>query len=155
MSKEAINLFISHCGEDEKFIEPFKELVGSKYNVRDSSIVETEPNNAQNSDYIKYSILAPKINWSGTMIVLIGPDMRDSDYVNWEIEYAMKHNKQIIGVYLPGANRYDVPEALEKYGDALVGWDSVKIASAIGGNPRWEKSNGDLRSYLSGFRGAC
>jgi len=155
MNKKTINLFISHCGEHEKYIEPFKELIGSKYNVRDSSIVESEPNNATNENYIKYSILAPKINWAGTVVVLIGPETQDRAYVNWEIEYAVKQGKRIVGVYLPGPFRYDIPEALEKYGDALVGWDIDKINPAIGGSTRWEKSDGDLRPNSHIFRSNC
>jgi len=139
MDKEKINIFISHCGDDEKHIEPFKQLIGSRYSIRDSSIVETEPNRAHNEQYIKSEILAPQIRWAGKVIVLIGPQAHDSDYVNWEIKYAINQGKRLIGVYLPGAENSRVPEWLEKYGDALVPWNAGKIAAAIGGEPRWER----------------
>lgn len=154
MDKEKINIFISHYGKDEKHIEPLKELIGSRYNVRDSSIVETEPNNATNERYIKYGILAPKIDWAGTMVVLVGPKTHERDYINWEIEYAIKNNKKLIGVYLPGAEDSDIPDGLAKYGDALVTWDARKVTAAIGGNTNWECSDGNTRPSIS-MRGVC
>lgn len=135
---ENINLFVSHYGGDEKYIEPLKKLIGSKYLIRDSSIVETEPNNASNENYIKYNILAPKINWAGTVMVLVGPKTHERDYVNWEINYAIRHGKRIVGVYLPGAENSDIPEGLKKYGDALVRWDANKIISSIHGDITWK-----------------
>lgn len=52
MEKERKNIFISHYGGDEKYIEPFKHAIGSKIHAYDSSVVETEPNNATNEHYI-------------------------------------------------------------------------------------------------------
>lgn len=152
---DKINLFVSHYGGDEKYIEPLKKLIGSRFSVRDSSIVETEPNNASNEQYIKYKILAPKIDWAGTMVVLVGPKTHERDYVNWEIDYAIRHDKKIIGVFLPGAEDADVPEGLKKYGDSLVSWDSNKINATIGGKVEWEKSDGNQRNSSMMSRGRC
>ena len=154
MEKERKNIFISHYGGDEKYVEPFKKLLSSKINAYDSSVVESEPNNAANADYIKYQILAPKIKWAGTFVVLIGEETQYRDYVNWEIEYAIKNDKRIIGVYLPGADKDDVPEALEKYGDSLVTWDKTKVIGAMQGGTEWDTPNGDPRPKVQ-FRGEC
>ena len=118
MSK-TINLFVSHKGEDEKKIDAFKKLMEKKgYDFRDSSIRESEPNRAKNENYIKSEILAPAIKWAGTLVVLIGKDTHKSDWVNWEINYAMEHGKRIIGVFLNGEADAKLPEALKEFGDA-------------------------------------
>lgn len=145
MEKQKINLFVSHYGGDEDKIEPFKQLIGSKYAVRDGSIKESNPNNANNENYIKYNILAPQIDWAGKFVVLIGPKTHERDYVNWEIEYAQRHNKQIVGVYLPGAENSDIPDGLSKYGDSVVKWEKDKVLSALSGSTDWENSDGSPR----------
>ncbi len=139
------NIFISHYGGDEKYIEKFKSMIDSHFMIRDSSIVETEPNNATNEHYIKYKILQPKIDWAGTMVVLIGKETKNREYVNWEIEYAIRHDKTIIGVYLPGATEKDVPEGVKKYGDSLVSWDANNINNALSGGTEWETPSGGRR----------
>ena len=148
------NIFISHYGGDEKYVELFKSQIGNNIRVRDGSIVETEPNNATNESYIKYKILAPQIEWAGTVVVLIGSQTKYRDYVNWEIDYAIKHDKRIVGVYLPNSKEDDIPENLKKYGDALVTWDATKITSAIAGNTEWETPSGAKRP-ITAIRGTC
>jgi len=59
------------------------------------------------------------------------PKTKESEWVNWEIEYAHKAGKRIIGIYAHGANECDVPEALEKYADDVRGWNSDGIVDAI------------------------
>jgi hypothetical protein len=146
MSKKKINIFIPHYGEDEKYIPKLKKLLKNKnYDISDSSIVETNPNNAQDPDYIK-KLLRPKIDWAGTILVLIGPKTHERSWVNWEIEYAATYgDKRIIGVYLPGASDSDDPEKLGEYGDACVAWDSDKLVSAIEGENIWYNSEGQVR----------
>ena len=155
--KEKINIFISHKGEDEKHIEKFKKMI-SKYgdfDVRDSSIVETEPNNATNEEYIK-SIIRPKIDWAGKVIVLIGNKTSESDWITWEIEYAMRSgDKSIIGIYLEGTTDEDVPTALNEYGDSCVTWDPEKIIAAIEGKRIWMNSQGNTRSDIGLGRQTC
>ena len=144
--KKVINLFISHFGGDEEHIPKLKNLLKNKnYNIRDSSIDETEPNNAKNPDYIK-TLLRPKIDWAGTMLVLIGPKTHERDWVNWEIEYAARQgDKRIVGVYIQGATDADVPDKLNDYGDACVAWNSDKLIAAIEGENIWHDSAGQPR----------
>lgn len=121
MSK-TMNLFVSHKGEDENKIDAFKKLMAKKgYHFRDSSIRESEPNRANNKEYIKHNILKPAIDWAGTMVVLIGKDTHKSEWVDWEIEYAMKHDTKIVGVFLPGEKDAELPDSLKDYGDSCVG----------------------------------
>ena len=150
-----INLFVSHYGGDEKYIDKFKEIANKKYDVRDSSIIESEPNNANNTEYIK-SLIRPQIDWAGTVVVLIGPKTAERDWVNWEIEYAEKYgDKRIIGVYLPGSVDADIPQSLQEYGDACVAWDANKIIEALAGASIWQDSLGQTKPIYGTQRGTC
>jgi hypothetical protein len=151
---EKINLFISHYGGDEKYIERFKSLISNNYDIRDSSLVESDPNNAKNEEYIK-SILRGQIDWAGKVVVLIGPKTHEREWVDWEINYAANHGeKRVIGVYLPGATDSDLPIALDEFGYACVAWNSDKIIAALEGENIWEDSSGNRRP-MAGERGTC
>ena len=84
--------------------------------------------------------------WAGTVVVLIGKDTAKSDYVNWEIKTAAEMGKRIVGVFLQGAKEEDIPEQLNEYGHALVGWNGDRIVRAINGEDmEWEKPDGTPR----------
>ncbi|MNC21073.1 hypothetical protein D3C81_1598730 [compost metagenome] len=155
MAEKRINIFIPHYGKDEEHIPRLIKMLESKnYVVRDSSIVETEPNNAKNIEYIK-SLLRPKINWAGTIIVLIGPKTHERDWVNWEIEHAFENNKRIVGVFIQGATDSDLPDNFKDYGDACVAWNSDKLEAAIEGENIWHDSTGNDRSNDGTGRVTC
>ena len=70
MAKDIKNVFISHYGQDEEHIVKLKKLLAKKdYQLRNSSIDSTKPNDAKNEEYIKYQLLKPGIKWAGTTIV--------------------------------------------------------------------------------------
>lgn len=126
------NVFISHIHEDDHGLPKLKQILSDhKLDVRDSSINSSNPNEANNETYIKYSILAPQIQWASTLIVYITPDTRHSAWVNWEIEYAASLGKRIVGVWAEGEEGCELPEALKEYHDALVGWHGNSIVEAI------------------------
>lgn len=136
------NVFISHVHEDDDLLPKLKDLVaGAGMEVRDGSVNSDKPNEAQSKDYIMNGIIAPRIQWASTLVVLITPDTAGSDWVNREIEYAEKKDKVIVGVFAQGATSADIPEALDRCGDAaLVGWNGDRIVSAINGELKaWEK----------------
>jgi hypothetical protein len=147
MSRSA-NVFVSHIQEDESHIVAMKALLeGRGFSVRDSSITSERPNQAKSEPYIKEEILAPAIQWAGTVIVLISPQTKDSTWVDWEIEYAQRQGKRIVGVWTRGASESDVPEALDRYADAVVGWYAERIKDAITGKlSDWECSDGSSRA---------
>jgi len=97
------NVFISHVHEDDAGLGKVKDLLAKNgMTIRDSSINSSNPNNAKSEDYIKSQILAPQIKWAGTLMVYVSPDTKNSDWVNWEIEYAHKLGKRIVGVWETG-----------------------------------------------------
>jgi len=157
MADETNNIFVSHIHEDDADLGAMKNLLNeSGFQVRDSSINSDKPNDAKNPEYIKAQILAPRIRWAGTMVVLISPDTRDSEWVNWEIEYANSLGKRIVGVWAHGAKDCDVPEALELYADAVVGWQGDRIKDAICGRiNNWQTSGGEVRGRREIARHSC
>jgi hypothetical protein len=130
------NVFISHIHEDDVLLSNLKDLISrAGMDVRDASITDEKPNDAKNEQYIKYGILAPKIDWASTLVVLITHNTAYSDYVNWEIKYAIEHGKRVVGVFAQGATDADIPEELDKCGDAaIVGWQGERVIDAINGN---------------------
>lgn len=141
------NVFISHIHEDDAGLADLKNLLSKNgMDVRDASINSSNPNQAKSEDYIKSQILAPQIKWAGTLVVYITPETKGSDWVNWEIEYAATCGKRIVGVWAHGCNECEVPEALDEYADAVVGWHGSSIVGAINGTcDVWEKPSGEKR----------
>nr|VFJ54387.1 MAG: MTH538 TIR-like domain (DUF1863) [Candidatus Kentron sp. FW] len=152
------NVFISHVHEDDAGLGELKDLL--KRNgmaTRDYSIRSDNPNNAHSEDYIKYQILAPRIQQSGTLVVYISPETKDSKWVNWEIEYAQKQDTRIVGVWAHGEKGCEIPKALDDYADAIVGWAGNRIIEAINGKINsWENPDGtpglsrNIRRYSCG-----
>ena len=115
---------------------------------RDASITTDKFNAATNESYIKYQILAPRINWASVLVVYVSPDTKNSEWMNWEIEYAHKQGKRIVGVWERGARDCELPEALERYADAVVGWNGESIIDAIKGKSNtWYKQDGSGQGY--------
>jgi hypothetical protein len=151
------NVFISHIHEDDATLKGLRDLLRRNgYEIRDGSIDSSKPNDATNADYIKSEILAPRIRWAGTFIVLISAKTHESRWVDWEIEYAHKQGKRIIGVWDQGAKDSDRPIALEKYADAVVGWQAEMVMDAIKGKlNNWEVVSGELRAPRNIARIRC
>ena len=144
MADEIKNVFISHVHEDDEGLGKLKDLLKKNgLGIRDYSINADNPNNAHSEEYIKTQILAPRIQQSSTLVVYITPNTKNSDYVNWEIEYAQSIDKRIVGVWAQGEHGCEIPEALNKYADAIVGWKGNRIIDAIGGKIiGWENPDG-------------
>jgi antiphage defense system Thoeris ThsB-like protein len=148
LSNEAKNIFISHIHEDDTVLRDLKDLVRRNgYDIRDGSIDSSKPNEASSPDYIKSEILAPRIRWASTLVVLISRETHDSEWVRWEIEYGHQQGKRIVGVWAQGSQDADVPEALELYADAVVGWQADLVMDAINGKiNNWFTTTGEERA---------
>ena len=140
-------IFVSHIHEDDEHIAAMRKLLAEHgHEVQVSAVDSTNPNNAKDEDYIKSDILGPKIDWASTMVVLISPGTKDSEWVSWEIERAQKQGMRIVGVWTEGAAECDVPEGLTRYADAVVGWQADRIEGAISGTiSNWTASDGQPR----------
>lgn len=154
---EIKNVFVSHIHEDDEGLGKLKALLRKNgMEVRDYSISSDNPNNAHSEDYIKSKILAPKIEQSGVMVVYVSPDTKESDYVNWEIEYAHKCGKRIVGVWADGDKGCEVPKALDDLADAIVGWTGNSIIDAINEKiDGWQNPDGSPSSERDIKRYSC
>ena len=155
MTDQTKNVFISHVHEDDAGLGKLKSLLEKNgMTIHDYSISADNPNNAHSEGYIKSEILAPRIQQCGTMVVYVSPQTKESDYVNWEIEYAQKEGRRIVGVWAHGEKGCEIPEALGDYADAVVGWNGNNIIDAINGKiSSWEQPDGspcaprDIKRY--------
>lgn len=149
MAGETKKIFIRHIYENDEGLDTLKSLLkGNGMTVRDYSINADNPNRVHSEDYIKSQILAPRIRQSSTLVVYISPDTKDSKYVDWEIEYAQKENKRIVGVWAHGENGCKVPKALDDYHDAIVGWIGNRIIDAINGKINGKENPDGTKSGL-------
>ena len=71
----------------------------------------------------------------------ISPETEYSKWVNWEIEYAHKKGKRIVGVWERGSTGWDLPEVLQRYADAVVGWSGKSVIDAINGDSNKTDNN--------------
>jgi len=157
MSTQVKNVFISHVHEDDAVLGELRNLLNRNgYEIRDGSINSSKPNEAQSPDYIKSGILAPHIQWASTMVVLISPETHTSKWVEWEIEYAHRQDKRIVGVWDQGAKDSDVPANLDRYADAVVGWQADRVMDAITGKiNNWFTAEGAERAPRPIARYSC
>ena len=144
MAEETKNIFISHIHKDDEGLSKLKSLLKDNgMTPRDYSINADNPNNAHSEEYIKSQILAPRIRQSSTLVVYISPKTKDSPWVDWEIEYVEKQDKRIVGVWAHGESGCEVPQGLNDYADAVVGWTGNRIIDAINGKiDGWENPDG-------------
>ncbi len=135
MANDKKNIFVSHIHEDDAGLSDLTSLLARHgLEARNYSITSDKENNAKSPEYIQREILAPRIDACSALVVYITPDTKASEWVNWEIEYAYKQGKTIVGVWERGSNGCDVPEALEEFHDAIVGWNGDNIVDAISGD---------------------
>jgi len=143
------HVFISHHHKDDAEVDKLTSLLSRKgYDIRNSSI-RAKPANQERLEKglvkpeVIQRLLRMKISWSGTVVVLIGKDTYSRPWVDWEIEQANKLGKRIVGVWAQGSTEADLPENLEKYADAVVGWQSDRIMDAIDGSlDNWQQPDG-------------
>lgn len=124
-------LFVSY--HHDKFEDKYKYLLsGWSENQNDFfNWIKFEDNsigvsiNSSDAGYIKRTI-SEKISQSSVFLCLVGKETYKSDWVNWEIETAIKLSKRIIAVKID--NSYRFPSSL--YG-AGVSWAKSFKAESI------------------------
>ncbi len=157
MSEKIVNAFISHIQESEGDIPKLKGMMERNGIVaRNYSITTDKFNNAKSEGYIKGQILGPQIKQSSVLLTHVTPETKNSKWVNWEIEFAHKQGKRIVGVWQRGARNCELPSALEKYADAVVGWNGESIVDAINGmSDDWYHQDGTPYGYRNIRRHPC
>ncbi|MDR6831574.1 hypothetical protein J2X48_005256 [Bosea sp. BE271] len=138
MSKRK-HVFISHHHADDAHVDRLTGMLSRNgYALRNSSI-RAKPANRERiekglvSDNAIKRLLRMKMAWASTVIVLIGSNTHSRKWVDWEIETANELGKRIVGVYARGGTAADLPSKFDRYGDALVNWNSDSLIDAIDG----------------------
>lgn len=133
------HVFISHHHADDAQVDGLTALLRRKgHEIRNSSI-RAKPANQRRLDEGRVGertlkrLLRMKMAWASTVVVLIGKETHSRPWVEWEINKAKELGKRIVGVFERGGTENDIPAAFNKYGDALVGWNSSKVVDAIEG----------------------
>jgi len=162
MSDTIKNVFVSHHHKDDASVDGLTDMVAGKgYQLRNSSI-RVKPENQERLDKKQVSdntikrLLRMKMRWASQLIVVIGKETHTRPWVDWEIEAAHKLGKPIIGVYENGLkDNVEVPENLEKYGTAIVGWRPDSIINALNNNSDFQNPDGTPAPKISGGRISC
>ena len=156
------HVFISHHHADDARVTSLTNMLRrNALEIRNSSI-RAKPANAERlrkgliAEKTLKRLLRMKMSWASPVVVVIGKNTHQRPWVNWEIETAHRLGKRIVGVYEHGGTENDIPAALDKYGDAIVAWNSKNIIGAIEGrcDPQ-ETPAGFERSTRDGTRGCA
>jgi hypothetical protein len=149
------HVFISHHHADDEKVDQLTNLLSKGgSDVRNSS-VRMKPANQRRMDEGRVKdetirrLLRMKISWASSVVVLVGKETHTRPWVNWEITEAARQGKRIVGVYTHGGTDAEKPEALERYGSAIVAWNTEGIIDAIEGrNNKFENSDGTARDVV-------
>lgn len=137
MNEKKYNIFISHYVKDDKHVQTLKsKLKNSGFGVRNFSIDSTKHHTRRRpSDPRIRRILSIRIKAASTFICLIGNNTHKRKWVDFEIKKAVAEGKKIIGIYTHGnKDNVRIPEALQKYGNSILGWNSIdKLGKVIKG----------------------
>ncbi|WP_277040856.1 TIR domain-containing protein [Turicimonas muris] len=131
------NVFISHSSKNAEEVKSLRErLKGRGHEVRNSSIEKDEYRDYKVNDETIEKDLRDGIKWAGTFILLIGKDTLKSSWVEYELEYARKQGKPVVGIYVYGlADKVELPDEIKKSIVSLIGWNSVdKLGEILDGN---------------------
>ena len=156
------NVFISHHHKDDVHVDKLAQLLKKNGREIRNSSIRAKPANRERLDkgLVKDStirrLLRMKMSWAGTVVVLVGKETHTRTWVDWEIKEAKRQGKDIVGVYEHGLKeKVKLPEALEKYATAQVGWDSKCIIDAIDGKPSFQNPDGTPCPRKDGAHSVC
>src|SRR5689334_9538352 len=110
------NVFISHHHADDEHVTSLTSMLQKRgFQLRNSSIRAKPANQARlDKGLVKEAtlkrLLRMKMSWASTVVVLVGRETHNRPWVDWEIRKANELGKRIVGVYVRGGTKADVPE---------------------------------------------
>jgi len=123
------NLFISHAWHRSEHYEKIVEwLDESDIEYRNYSVTEENPLHSGNKTELKND-LTDQIRPAGEVLILAGMYVAHSDWIEYEINEAVRMGKYVIGVEPWGQER--VPTIVQNNADIMVGWNSSSVVNAI------------------------
>lgn len=123
-------VFISHSWAHVQDLRNLKNLLENRgyFNV---DFVEASPDvpiNSQNAEYVK-TVLRGKISDSDVVLGIAGIYASHSDWMAWELDFAIKKSIPIIGVAPRGQERLST--VVTSRSKQNVRWSTESIVSAI------------------------
>jgi hypothetical protein len=123
-------LFLSFHYEDRDQVSGFRLMAHNPNLPIDFSDVSVRAAiNSEEAGYLKRAI-SEKINRCSVVVCLIGNGTAWREWVEWELETALRLGKGLCGVRLKGS-RGQAPEPLRRIGAPVAGWDVSGIVAAI------------------------
>lgn len=122
-------IFISHAWEynnDYSTIESW--LKASNLQFANYSVPKHDPVDANNNKKLK-AALTNQIRPSNIVIVIAGMYDAYSDWIQYEIDEAVRMGKTIIGIKPWGQQR--IPDVVKRNATEMVGWNSKSVIDAI------------------------
>lgn len=130
MSLRDYHIFISHSWDYSDDYRTLKDWFNTSayFKWSDYSVPIENPIDARSKAELKRRI-SNKISSCSCVIVLSGMYVVYSEWIDFEIETALKFNKPIIGVRPRGQMR--VPYEVSSNADVIVGWTRDGIVDAV------------------------
>jgi antiphage defense system Thoeris ThsB-like protein len=123
-------LFLSFHYEDRGQVNGFRLMAHNPNLPFDFSDVSIRAAiNSEEAGYLKRTI-SEKINRCSVVVCLIGNGTAWREWVEWELETALRLGKGVCGVRLKGS-RGQSPGLLRQVGAPVAGWDQGEIVAAI------------------------
>ncbi len=123
------NLFISHAWHrNEHYNKIVEWLNDSTISWNNYSVPEHDPLDANNVSKLK-AALTEQIRHASAVIILAGMYANYSDWIDYEINEAVRMGKTIIAVEPWGQER--TPLKISSCATVVVGWNSSSVIDAI------------------------
>ena len=123
------HLFISHAWHRSEHYKQIVEwLDDSGLSYKNYSIPEEDPLHSGKKSKLKED-LTKQINPTNCVIILAGMYAAYSEWIQYEIDEAVRMGKYIIGVKPWGQER--TPDAVTDNATVLVGWNKSSVINAI------------------------
>lgn len=124
------HIFISHAWDYNNQYNTIQRWLNDAtyFTWTDYSVPITKPLHVSGKNDLKQR-LENRIAMSSCMIVISGMYATYSEWIDYEIDIAVKYKKPIIGIR--PWNQQRVPIKIQQNATTLVGWNSASVISAI------------------------
>ncbi|MFV0193171.1 TIR domain-containing protein [Empedobacter falsenii] len=123
-------IFISHSWDHHDDLVELRRLLNSRgyFNVEFKEVSKDTPINSPNATYIKTRLKEKLLN-SDVVLALAGIYASHSEWMEWELDTAVKYNIPIIGIIPRGQERISAMVSSRSKVD--VKWNTESIVNAI------------------------
>ena len=123
------NLFISHAWHRSEHYNKIVEwLDDSEIEYKNYSVPEDDPLDVKTKKALKES-LTNQISPSSCVLILAGMYAAHSEWIEYEINEAVRMGKYIIGVKPWGQEK--IPIIISNNANVMVGWNQTSVIDAI------------------------